>query len=236
MLPEALHSPGSPILQGVATAGAGLLLVPLAFAIAKRSGRAQAGAGWVSLHALSALAGTVLVVIHTAGQWTEPPALLLLALVGLMVLGVWARSRGAVHMANTFGTKPTGFALPRTDLREQLVSILSRKRAVLAQIDPGADEARFSPRAAHWCRHPQLVWRYTTLARNEATLIGNRRSVGFAQAWWRPLHLALAAAFMAGLGLHVIVVTFSRAGSPRVARLPGGISPHGEFRGAAARL
>ena len=35
-----------------------------------------------------------------------------------------------------------------------------------------------------------------------------RASVGAAQAWWRPLHLALAATFIVGLLIHVVMVTF----------------------------
>ena len=38
--------------------------------------------------------------------------------------------------------------------------------------------------------------------------MGTRASVGFAQAWWRPLHLAIAALFVAGLLVHVVTVTF----------------------------
>jgi hypothetical protein len=44
--------------------------------------------------------------------------------------------------------------------------------------------------------------------REENGLVGTRASVGMEQAWWRPLHLALAYLFVLGLVIHVITVTF----------------------------
>ena len=38
--------------------------------------------------------------------------------------------------------------------------------------------------------------------------MGSRRTVGALQAWWRPLHLLLAAAFVAGVIIHIVMVTF----------------------------
>lgn len=207
-LPAAWRTPGTITLQWVGVAGTVLLLVPTFFAFAKRTGQMQRATAWVSAHALCALAGTVLIVIHSAGHLAEPPALLLGALLGLLVLGVWARVAGAARMANTFGTKPRGFAAPSPELRERLAALLAEKTALLATLEPKASEATFSPRLKHWLTQPGKTRRYQQLVRAESVLVGQRASVGKLQAWWRPLHLALSTLFILGLCIHVIVVTF----------------------------
>lgn len=207
-LPESLHTPGSIALQLVGLLGASLLLVPTAFSIAKRSGRARSAAFWVSVHALCALAGTVLIVIHSAGHWDEPPALMLAALVGLMVLGIWARTDGARRMANTFGTKTAAFSGADEIDRDALRTLLAAKRKLLHRLDPAAREATFSPTLVHWLTRPRLTRSYAKLMRQESQLMGQRASVEPRQAWWRPLHLALALLFVAGLLIHITTVTF----------------------------
>ena len=44
-------------------------------------------------------------------------------------------------------------------------------------------------------------------SREESRLLGTRRAVGAAQAWWRPLHMALAWIFVLGVVIHVLTVT-----------------------------
>jgi uncharacterized protein YhhL (DUF1145 family) len=46
------------------------------------------------------------------------------------------------------------------------------------------------------------------LAREESRLLGVRRAVGPAQAWWRPLHMLIAWVFILGVLVHVVTVTF----------------------------
>lgn len=207
-LPDAFGAPGTPLLQGVATAGALLLVVPLAYALAKRSPRTTRHALWMSAHAVAAIAGTVLVFVHAAGRLAEPPALLLVNLGALMAIGVWARTRGARRMADTFASKHAAFAPADAARRDRLGVLLREKRALLATLDPGASEATFSVRLSQRVAHPRLAARYARLAREEARLVGQRASVSPGQAWWRPLHLLLAATFVAGLALHVVLVTF----------------------------
>jgi len=207
-LPESLRSPGSVELQLVGLLGAGLLLVPTVFAIVKRSGHGTSAAFWVSVHAISALAGTVLIVIHSAGHFDEPPALMLAALLGLMGLGIWARTDGALRMANTFGTKAAAFSGAGKVDRDALRDLLQAKRALLAQLEPAACEATFSPNLVHWLKRPRLTCSYASLVRQEAQRVGQRASVASRLAWWRPLHLALALLFVAGLAIHLITVTF----------------------------
>jgi hypothetical protein len=207
-LPEALHSPGSPALQSLAILGAALLMVPLAYALAKRSRRTRTPAAWLSAHTLAALAGTLLVSVHAAGRLLEAPALLLLNLIALMGLGLWARVGGARRMADTFASKQHAFAPGDPALRARLAGVLGEKRRLLPVLDADAAEGTFSVTLRHWLEHPGAARRYDALAREEARLMGQRASVSRAQAWWRTLHVLLALTFILGLAVHVALVTF----------------------------
>lgn len=201
--------PGSPLLQGAAILGSGLLLMSMAAALAKRFGRP--GRRGFRAHVLMACAGLVLVSAHTTGNLDGPPALLLLTLLALVVLGVWARVPGARHMAATFGTKTAALSPVSAATRARLQTLIARKRALLDRLQPGADEGLFSLTPSHWLRRPGLALAYQRLVTEERRLLGARASVRGAQGWWRLVHQLLAAGFVAGLVVHVIVVTFFAA-------------------------
>ena len=207
-LPAAWSTPGSPELYLTGVVGALALLVSMIFVVVKRSGRGELAPAWFVAHVLCGTLGTVLVLVHSAGFLRRPPALLLLALIGLIVLGVWARVRLSGRMAATFATKQHAFAPAGTASRAALAALIEQKRALLAALDPAAREATFSPTLAHWIHSPRASLRYSRLVREEYGLMGARASVGAEQAWWRPLHLLLAYLFVLGLLIHVITVTF----------------------------
>jgi hypothetical protein len=207
-MPPAWSQPGSPQLYLTGVAGALLLLVSMVFVVIKRSGYGRLAPAWFVAHIVCSAAGTVLVAIHSAGYLRRPPALLLLALLGLIVLGAWARMRLASRMAATFAAKQRGFAPAGRESRNAIARVIERKRALLSSLDPAAQEATFSPTLQHWVYAPAASLRYARLAREENRLVGTRASVGIEQAWWRPLHLALAYVFVLGLLVHVITVTF----------------------------
>ncbi len=207
LLHASWSTPGSPELYVTGVAGALLLLVSMVFVVVKRSGRGELAPAWFIAHVVCSTLGTVLIVVHSAGYLRRPPALLLLALLGLIVLGVWARVRLSGRMAATFATKQRAFS-PAGGDRSALAAVIEQKRALLASLDPDAREATFSPTLGHWSRSPIASWQYTKLIRKENGIIGARASVGMEQAWWRPLHLALAYLFVLGLVIHVVTVTF----------------------------
>ena len=206
-LPQTWHVPGSPALYLTGIAGAALLLVPAAFALAKRGGASRNPLGWFNAHVICACLGAVLIAIHSGGFLRRPPALLLAAIVALAVLGVWARVRGARRMAATFASKAPTFSVPDPVTRERLTGLLADKRRLLARLDPTAQEGTFSVTLPHWLRAPRLALTYQRLAREEARLLGTRRAVGLAQGWWRPLHMLLAWSFVLGVLMHVVTVT-----------------------------
>lgn len=207
-LPEIWRTPGSPALYLTGVAGVILLLVPVAFVLAKRGGRSANPVGWFNAHIICSLAGMVLIAIHSGGFLRRPPAFLLLTLVALAVLGVWARARGSKRMAATFASKAPAFQVPDAATRERLHALILEKRRILAELDPGAIEATFSVNLPHFMRSPRIALAYRKLAREESLLLGTRRAVSPQQAWWRPLHMALAWLFVLGVVIHVITVTF----------------------------
>jgi hypothetical protein len=202
------REPGSPQLYLLGVAGVLLLLVPAAFALAKRGGASRDPRAWFNAHVYCSLAGAVLIAAHSGGFLRRPPALLVLALVALAALGVWARLRGARRMAATFASKTHVFAPPDAGTRERLRQLIAEKRALLKGLDEQASEGTFSVTLSHLLRQPHLAVAYRRLAREEAHLLGTRAAVGAAQAWWRPLHMALAWIFVLGVLIHVVTVTF----------------------------
>ena len=207
-LPEMWLTPGSPALYLTGVAGVLLLLVPVAFVLAKRGGHSANPVGWFNAHIVCSLIGMVLIAIHSGGFLRRPPALLLLALLALAVLGVWARVRGSRQMAATFAAKAPAFQVPDAAARERLRTLISEKRRLLAELDPRAIEGTFSVNLPHFIRSPRLAFAYRQLAREESLLLGSRRAVPTQQAWWRPLHMAFAWLFVLGVAIHVITVTF----------------------------
>ncbi|MCL4744671.1 MAG: hypothetical protein KJZ83_04570 [Burkholderiaceae bacterium] len=206
-LPEPWHTPGSPELYVAGVLGVALLLVPAAFSVAKRSGPGRDPLRWFSAHVWCACAGAVLIAIHSGGFVRRAPALLLALLLALAVLGVWARLRGSRMMAATFGSKFARFEPPDDRVRARLRELIGLKRDLLAELEPDAAEATFSPTLRHLVRSPRLAIRYGRYAREESVLLGTRAAVGTAQAWWRPLHMAFAWLFVAGVLVHVVTVT-----------------------------
>jgi hypothetical protein len=207
-LPEMWRTPGSPALYLTGVAGVLLLLVPVAFVIAKRGGSGANPVNWFNAHVACSLAGMVLIAIHSGGFLRRPPALLLLALVALAALGVWARVHGSRRMSSTFASKAPAFVVPDAATRERLRVLIIEKRRLLAELDPQATEGTFSVNLPHFISHPRLALAYRKLAREESRLLGTRSAVSAQQAWWRPLHMALAWLFVLGVVIHVITVTF----------------------------
>ena len=207
-LPPGWREPGSPELYLTGVAGALLLLVPVAFALVKRSGRSRAPLAWFNAHVLCSCLGAVLIVIHSGGFLRRAPALLLLAILALAALGAWARLYGSRRMAATFASKLPSYALPDAGTRERLRQLIGQKRSLLSALDPAASEGTFSVTLPHLLRRPRLALAYVRLAREEAGLLGTRQAAGPVQAWWRPLHMLIAWSFVLGVLVHVATVTF----------------------------
>ncbi len=200
--------PGSPTLYLLGVAGTLLLCVSLVFVITKRTGAGGSPLGWFSAHVVTATLGGVLVTVHSAGFLRYAPALLLVALLLLVILGVWARVRLSKDMAATFATREQSFSPPGSESRERLARLIEKKESLLSRLDPGADEGVFSPRLKHWFTRPGLTLAYARLISEENKILGARSGVSTAQAYWRIVHVVLAFLFILGILGHVVTVTF----------------------------
>lgn len=208
MLPAAWQQPGTVLLQPVAALGALFLLVPFAFSIGKRGGHSKIPNKLFIAHVGASLIGMFLIALHATAKLEGPPLFMVAFLLLLVVSGVFARVYMAPRMATTFGTKSTPFTKPDENLRAELRKLIDRKAALLAELDPAASEALFSVTLSHLIRAPFKSLAYLRLVRLEERMIGARKSVPFLQAYWRPFHMALAWLFLAGLVVHVLLVTF----------------------------
>jgi hypothetical protein len=207
-LPALWQRPGTEVLQPLAALGAVLLLAPFLFSLGKRGGHSKIPNRLFILHVGASLLGMFLVSLHAVAAFTGPPLILLACLVLLAVTGVVARVHLAPKMAATFGRKSAPFQAGDPALKAALRKLIDDKTALLARLDPDAQEALFSPTLRHFLKAPLKSLAYARLARRESRLIGARQSVSWLQAWWRPVHMALAWLFLAGLVLHVVMVTF----------------------------
>ena len=89
-----------------------------------------------------------------------------------------------------------------------MAALIADKQRILRDLDPLESEATFSLRPVHWLRHPLRSLRYQRLAGEERSLMGRDASVARTLVWWRRVHMALAWAFLLGIVVHVVTVTF----------------------------
>jgi hypothetical protein len=200
--------PGSPRLYALGTVGSALLLVSVLFLLAKRTGKGGSPPAWFVAHVVTATVGAVLVSVHSAGRLRYAPGLLLLALLGLVALGVWARIRLSRRISATFSTKHESFGPVVGEDRERLRAVIREKETLLERLEPEAREGTFSLTLAHWLKRPAASRAFARLVREESRLLGTREAVSIAQAHWRRAHIALACLFVMGLIGHVVFVTF----------------------------
>ena len=207
-LPPAWATPGSPELYLTGVLGAALALMPFAFSLAKRAGWSENPPAWFIVHVVAGCIGIGLLIVHSGGYIRRPPALLLAGGIFLVLQGAWARYVLPHRIAATFGSKHRPFMVPGTADKERLAAVIEAKRRLLSLLAPSQSEGTFSPLLSHWLRHPILTFRYARLARQEMQIIGQRRAVPAAQAYWRALHIVVALLFLVGLVVHVATVTF----------------------------
>ena len=198
-------APGRPLTYALGWAAALAMLVPPAFALAKRSGRARRPRAWFALHAWAGAVAVPLAALH-AGGGTAPVPLALLALLGLVsAQGVALRLVAGPALARRMGSRAEAFSPPDPARRAALAGLAADKRALLARIDPGAEEAQFAPAPRHWLKHPVAMLHYRRLARRESRLLrGPGAPLATRPRRW---HIALATLLLGGLAAHVVTVS-----------------------------
>jgi hypothetical protein len=206
-----LPAPGSALGQTCAALGAVALLTPFAFVVMKRSGRSENPPVWFIAHVIATSLGSCLIFIHAAnGNWLSPPGVVLILMAFLILQGSLLRvvlSRG-FSLLFARSSAPTGFNAPAGLDKVALQGVIDAKIALLSNLDPGANEALFSPALTHWLQQPLNSCRYQLLAEREARMVGARVAVGVELRWSRRIHMLAALGFYLGLIAHVIVVLF----------------------------
>lgn len=197
--------PGRPATYALGWLAALAMLAPVAFAAAKRSGRARRPRAWFALHAWAGALAVPLAALHSGGGMSVMPLGLLALLPLVSAQGVAWRLVSGPALARRMGSRAAAFAPPDPDLRGTLTALLADKRALLARIAPGADEAAFAPAPRHWLTHPLATLRYRRLARREARLLGGAGTPPATRP--RRWHIALAALLLGGLAAHVLTVS-----------------------------
>ena len=200
--------PGTALMQSIAIGGALLLLVPFLFSIGKRGGFSTVPNKLFILHVGASICGGFMVACHAIASFDGLPLIMLAALVLLMITGTFGRVYANRVFAASFAMKPAPFGAHDDGTKAALKNLIEAKVAVLALLDPGAKEAVFSVTLGHWLRRPFLSLAYARLVRRETMLLRARQSIPRPGAHWRPLHLLLAYLFLAGMIIHIIVVTF----------------------------
>lgn len=203
--------PGEPLNQISAILGTVLLLMPMAFYLAKRTGRAANPPLWFVLHAICGFVGVTLIAVHVASVSALSPAVVPLAtLIFLVFQGFWVRAFLTRRLSFLFARSANSFEFGgsvQTD-RAKIAAVIERKVRLLATLDPTASEATFSPRLIHWIRSPIKALRYDLLARREAALVGARARAGVVLSYARQLHIVVAGVFYLSLLAHVVVMLF----------------------------
>ena len=208
MLPDPWVTSGSRELYLCGLFGTACALVPFAFSATKRAGLQGRPPTWFSVHVVASLIAVAALTVHSGGEWWTPPALLL-ALLWLIVLqGAWMRVFLTRRFAQIFSSKLTAFRAGAKPDRNALRAVIAEKQGLLASLDTNAKEATFSPSLRHWLRDPVRTARYLRLVALERKIMGTAASVPWAVGWMRALHMAAAAAFLAGIIVHVVLVTF----------------------------
>lgn len=200
--------PGDPLQQLAGAFGASLLLVPVCFSWHKRVSGAQKPRAWFVAHVLASLLGAVFIVAHLrGGSLLSPPGLSAIALVFLVLQGVFARATLGREYARLFARASQSFT-PVTHDRQALATLIERKVELLKTLDATADEGLFSLQWQHWVKSPRLSLRFAVLARQEREIVHAGIAVSPVLRYWRLLHLLAAFVFVSGLVAHIVVMLF----------------------------
>ncbi len=208
LLSSPWHMPGSSVLYIFGVVGSLFLSVSIVFLFLKRAHVSKKPVFWFNCHVVTAIIGSVLVTIHSSGKMGYAPALLLVALLGLTLLGIFARFYISKRNAEIFASKVQIFQTLNRDDKGKVEQIIQRKEELLFSIEPETKEGTFSLSLKHWCKYPIFSIRFYNLVCKENSYIRKKFEHGFLIRFWRSIHISLSIIFFLGLVAHIIVVTF----------------------------
>lgn len=206
--------PGSLLGSALAIGGAGLMLVPLVYTLAKRlfGLRGQSLRSFLAVHIYAGLIGAILAVMHTGHKFENPLGVLLTAMMLIVVLsGFVGRyllqqcSRQLSDKRRERGTLEPAFASARGDVAAlaEAAGYRSTGRAVwLARLCPWAIRDRGLREAIG--RAGNIV---DAMAALDTSVALHEQMQRWFRRWMR-FHLTLTTAFYLLLAAHVVVVSY----------------------------
>jgi len=202
---------GAPVGQSLGIAAGTMMLVSALYLPLRRAASVERGKPAYQLwHSALGLVGVALAIAHSRLSLWTPPALALLAAIGLMGTGLYGRVVSPRRLGESFGRGAVPYrSAGARGAPSPLADLIEQKQRLLARLAPGAAEARFVLRTGHWLRRPALAWRYARLAARERRLVeaspyAATGEVGPLERAWRILHLGLATLFLLGIAAHVV--------------------------------
>ncbi|MFQ5937439.1 MAG: hypothetical protein ACE5LB_13630 [Acidiferrobacterales bacterium] len=208
--------PGAPLGHWLGVIAGLLLLASLCYLPVRRSETTRWGKPRAQLlHSALGTIGAVLAIAHSRASLREWSTLVLLAIVALLVTGLYGRVISPLRLGNAFGRAAAPYVpvLKETHASTYVAELVETKRRLLLALAPDAKEAEFVLRMHHWTRQPHLAFRYHRLARAERRYLAGLPAsatgeIGPIERLWRRLHLVFAVLFVVGLLAHVITTVF----------------------------
>ena len=208
--------PGSRLGQSIGIIAGLILLGTLYYVPFRRSDNTvqvkSKGQNW---HALVGTSGTALAVIHSHAALREWSTLVLLAILGLLVTGLYGRVVAPLRVGVGFGRSAIPYSnVARPDAKNAEVDrLIQAKRTLLKSIAANEKESEFVLRWQHWSCHPLITLQFYRLVLAERRLLAKdplsaSEEIPALERFWRRLHLLLAILFLIGLLAHVITTVF----------------------------
>ncbi len=206
--------PGSLAGNALAIAGAALMLVPLAYTVAKRVFRMRGGTlrTFLTIHIYAALIGALLALIHTGHKFDNPLGVLLTAMMLIVVLSGFIGRYLLQQTARHLGDKRRDLAAftPVFDAARQRLTTSAaaaghgtpRRALLLRSLSPWLVRDRELRAAAG-----EAIAVADAMAALEASIALHDRVQRWFRLWMR-FHLSLTTVFYAALAAHVVIVTY----------------------------
>ncbi len=195
LLPQALRTPGSPVLYVFGATGACLLLVSMVFVLVKRTGRGGPPPAWFVAHVGASSLGTVLVAIYSAGYLRRPPALLFLARRGSSCSGSGRGSGLSRRIAGTFGIEARAFRGARPGRPRTAARPARAQGGAAADARSQSGGRHLLPDAGPLAQAAPRLRPLRAAGPGRKRADRHARAAAPQQAWWRAAHLALAYTF-----------------------------------------
>jgi quinol-cytochrome oxidoreductase complex cytochrome b subunit len=205
---------GSPVGQSIGIFAGIILLATLFYVPLRRSDPAKlAKPSAQTWHALTGIIGTTLAVLHSHAALREWSTLVLLAILGLLITGLYGRLIAPLRVGSAFGRSAVPYANTAQTNMNESNDLIQKKQTLLKSLAADSREEEFVLRWCHWKQNPRQALNYYRLVLAERRLLTNNpysasANISVLERCWRRLHLLLAVFFIVGIFAHVFTTVF----------------------------